>query len=47
MLLLNKCSLEKTKKKLDLYYSVKHIVPELYENREPLHPSIIELMDNL
>ncbi|GLV36670.1 uncharacterized protein CBL_02495 [Carabus blaptoides fortunei] len=39
-LICNKFSLEKTKRKLDMFYSVRNLFPEYFENREPLHPSM-------
>ncbi|GLV36745.1 uncharacterized protein CBL_02420 [Carabus blaptoides fortunei] len=47
MLQFNKFSLEKTKKKLDMYYSIKHLVPEVYENREPLNPRMSKFMEEI
>lgn len=47
MLQFNKFSLEKTKNKIDMYYSMKHILPEIYEDREPLNPRITKFMDNV
>ncbi|RXG52335.1 Alpha-tocopherol transfer protein [Armadillidium vulgare] len=33
-----KFSLEKTKSKLDMFYTCKNLTPEWYANRDPLHP---------
>ncbi|GLV36762.1 uncharacterized protein CBL_02403 [Carabus blaptoides fortunei] len=44
MLMLSKCSIEQTKKKLDAYYSFKNMLPELYTNGEPLNPTMQKTM---
>ncbi|CAG9861667.1 unnamed protein product [Phyllotreta striolata] len=31
-LLVNKCSIEQTKQKLDMYYTIRQLMPEIYEN---------------
>lgn len=47
ILISNKFSLEKTKRKLDMFYSVKNVLPEYFENREPLHPSMQLYFDTI
>ncbi|GLV36689.1 uncharacterized protein CBL_02476 [Carabus blaptoides fortunei] len=41
----NKFSLEKSKQKLDLYYSSQNLIPEFFENRNPLHASMQKVFD--
>lgn len=41
-LLLNKCSVEKTKQKIDWYYTMRTLVPDLYSHH-PLSPEMIKL----
>ncbi|XP_065169568.1 retinol-binding protein pinta-like [Atheta coriaria] len=43
MLIRNKFSIEKTKTKLDYYYSIRSMIPEVFENRLPTNPDIIEM----
>lgn len=31
-LLVNKCSIEQTKQKMDMYYTIRHLMPEIYEH---------------
>lgn len=33
-----KFSLERTKEKLDMHYTLKTMIPELYKNRDPFDP---------
>lgn len=40
-MLLNKCSVEKAKQKIDWYYTMRGIVPEFY-GRHPLSPEMVE-----
>ncbi|XP_061385961.1 retinol-binding protein pinta-like [Danaus plexippus] len=40
----NKFSLEKTKEKLDMYYALKNIVPEIFKYRDPFDPKIQEIL---
>ncbi|XP_050525620.1 alpha-tocopherol transfer protein-like [Daktulosphaira vitifoliae] len=39
-----KFSLEKTKRKLDMYFTMRAAVPEFFNNRDPLLPEIKEIM---
>lgn len=39
-----KFSLERTKEKLDMYYTMKTLLPEFYKNRDPLNPEIQEVL---
>ncbi|XP_046738741.1 retinol-binding protein pinta-like isoform X2 [Diprion similis] len=41
----SKMSLEKAKQKLDMYYTIRHLVPELFKNRDPRDSSINVLHD--
>lgn len=41
-----KLSLELAKQKLDMYYTVRHLVPELFTNRDPLGPNVTRLNEN-
>ncbi|GLV36713.1 uncharacterized protein CBL_02452 [Carabus blaptoides fortunei] len=45
MLQRNKFSLEKTKKKLDMLYTVRTIVPDFLSDREPLNPQMQRVLD--
>lgn len=45
MLRCNKMSLEKTKTKLDMYYTVRNFCPELYNDSHPSHPRIQQALD--
>ncbi|XP_015599256.1 retinol-binding protein pinta [Cephus cinctus] len=42
-----KLSLEQAKQKLDMYYTVRRLVPELFAERDPLSPAITTLQDVL
>lgn len=39
-----KFSLERTKQKLDMYYTMKSLVPEFLSNRDPMDPKIQEML---
>lgn len=39
-----KFSLEKTKRKLDMYFTMRAAVPEFFSNRDPTLPEIKEVM---
>ncbi|KOB73495.1 Uncharacterized protein OBRU01_10660 [Operophtera brumata] len=39
-----KFSLERSKEKLDMYYTMKGIVPEFFANRDPMDPKIQEIL---
>lgn len=47
MLKLNKLNVDKTLNKLDMYFSIKHDVPEFFENRSPLSNELRSFMDTL
>lgn len=47
MLKLNKLNVDKTLNKLDMYFSIKHVVPEFFENRSPLSNELRSFMDTL
>lgn len=38
----SKNSMERTKEKLDAFYSVRNIVPEYFTERDPLSPELVE-----
>lgn len=40
----SKFSLERSKEKLDMYYTMRTIVPEIFANRDPLEPKIQEIL---
>lgn len=40
----SKYSLEKCKEKIEMYYTCKTVVPEFFENRDPLGPRIQEIL---
>lgn len=44
-LILNKNSMEKTKEKLDHYYTIKTMVPEYFDDRDPTSKSLQQSMD--
>lgn len=47
MLKLNKFDEEKTQTKIDIYYSIRHVVPEFFTNRSILSDEQINFMDTL
>ncbi|XP_047515366.1 alpha-tocopherol transfer protein-like [Pieris napi] len=40
----NKFSLERTKEKLDMSYTLRTLVPEIFKNRDPLDPKLNEVL---
>ncbi|XP_046386013.1 alpha-tocopherol transfer protein-like [Ischnura elegans] len=42
-----KFSLEKTKRKLDMYYTMRTALPEFFANRDPMRPEIQEVFKNI
>ncbi|XP_057659647.1 retinol-binding protein pinta-like isoform X1 [Diorhabda carinulata] len=42
-LIMNKFSIEKTKKKLDFYYSIRTMIPEIFQNKNPKLPHMQEI----
>jgi hypothetical protein len=42
-LLLNKCSVENTKQKIDMYYTIRSLLPDWYEHCNPKLPFIKRL----
>ncbi|KAK6620637.1 hypothetical protein RUM43_010932 [Polyplax serrata] len=42
-----KFSLEKTKRKLDMYFTMRSAIPEFFSNRNPLDPTIQDIMKNI
>ncbi|KAG5886250.1 hypothetical protein JTB14_020814 [Gonioctena quinquepunctata] len=46
-LMINKFSIENTKPKLDLYYTMRSLFPDFFENKHPLSPNMQKLMDKL
>lgn len=41
----SKFSLERAKEKLDMFYTMRTVVPELLKNRDPLRPEIQDVLD--
>jgi hypothetical protein len=39
-----KFSLERTKEKLDMFYTFRSAVPEFFKNRDPLRPELREII---
>lgn len=39
-----KFSLQKTKEKIDAYYTIRNLMPEFFENRDPFEPEIQEYL---
>ncbi|RZC41305.1 CRAL TRIO domain containing protein, partial [Asbolus verrucosus] len=44
-LILNKCSVEKTKQKIDMYYTIRSLIPDFYVDSNPKLPHLQENMD--
>ncbi|RZC34120.1 hypothetical protein BDFB_013829, partial [Asbolus verrucosus] len=44
-LILNKCSIEKTKQGIDSYYTLRSAFPDIYQNINPKLPNIVEIME--
>ncbi|RZC34275.1 CRAL TRIO domain containing protein [Asbolus verrucosus] len=44
-LILNKCSVEKTKQKVDMYYTIRGLIPDFYVDSNPKLPHLQENMD--
>lgn len=42
---MNKCSIEKTKTHIDMYYTIRHLLPEVYVDSHPRHPSMQEIAE--
>lgn len=42
-----KFSIEKTKRKLDMYFTMRAAIPEFFANRNPYEASIQEIMKNV
>lgn len=40
----SKFSLERSKEKLDMYYTLRTLVPEFFSNRDPLDPRVQEIL---
>ncbi|XP_034828370.1 retinol-binding protein pinta-like [Maniola hyperantus] len=40
----NKFSLERSKEKLEMYYTLRTVLPEIYQNRDPFDPKIQEIL---
>ncbi|XP_074030265.1 retinol-binding protein pinta-like [Leptinotarsa decemlineata] len=45
-LIMNKFSIENVKQKIDMYYTMRSLYPEYFENKHPLAPCMQEIMDN-
>ena len=44
-LLLNKYSIEKTKQKIDLYYTIRSLLPDIFDNVNPKSSQMRHFMD--
>ncbi|RZC42357.1 CRAL TRIO domain containing protein [Asbolus verrucosus] len=44
-LILNKCSIEKTKQKIDMYYTIRSLIPDFYDESNPKLGHLQESMD--
>ncbi|KAJ8933812.1 hypothetical protein NQ314_013784 [Rhamnusium bicolor] len=44
-LITNKFSIERTKQKLDMYYTIRPLIPELFENKNPSLPHMQKMFD--
>ncbi|RZC32562.1 CRAL TRIO domain containing protein, partial [Asbolus verrucosus] len=44
-LIFNKCSVEKAKQKIDMYYTIRSLIPDMYENVNPKRPNMEKLLD--
>ncbi|KAL0267299.1 UNVERIFIED_CONTAM: hypothetical protein PYX00_009611 [Menopon gallinae] len=42
-----KFSIEKTKRKLDMYFTMRTAIPEFFSNRDPFAPTVQEIMKNI
>lgn len=40
----SKYSLERAKEKLDLYFTVRELMPEMFQNRDPADPTTLEII---
>jgi hypothetical protein len=43
---LNKFSIEKTKQTIDMYYTIRSMIPDFFENNNPKLPHMKQFMDN-
>lgn len=41
---MNKLSIERAKQKIDLYYSIRHVIPDLFEKSNPRSSAMISFM---
>ncbi|KAG5886262.1 hypothetical protein JTB14_020825 [Gonioctena quinquepunctata] len=46
-LLMNKFSIENVKQKIDMYYTMRRLFPEFFEDKHPLNSAMIENMDRV
>ncbi|KAG5894743.1 hypothetical protein JTB14_006162 [Gonioctena quinquepunctata] len=46
-LIMNKFSIENTKQKIDMYYTMRSIYPDFFENKHPLSPRMLETMNTI
>lgn len=46
-LITNKFSIERTKERLDMYYTIRSLIPEIYEHSNPLLPPMIDVPDKM
>ncbi|XP_074039558.1 retinol-binding protein pinta isoform X2 [Leptinotarsa decemlineata] len=46
-LMMNKFSIENAKQKIDMYYTMRSLFPDFFENKHPLSPHMLNTMDDL
>nr|XP_023013368.1 alpha-tocopherol transfer protein-like [Leptinotarsa decemlineata] len=46
-LMMNKFSIENTKRRIDMYYSMRSLFPDFFENKHPLASHMLKLMDTV
>lgn len=46
-LILNKMSIEKTKNKIDMYFSIRQVMPEIFIGKEPSNSKVCEAAKQL
>lgn len=46
-LVTNKFSIERTKERLDMYYTIRSLIPEIYEHSNPLQSPMVDVPKNM
>ncbi|XP_023013369.1 retinol-binding protein pinta [Leptinotarsa decemlineata] len=46
-LMINQFSIENTKERIDMYYSMRSLFPDFFDNKHPLSPHMLKLMDTV